>query len=166
MVTNLEPLPTHELLALFSGVLDELRRRGTIRSTNNPVADYAESLVSRALSLTLAPKSSTGYDALDTLGRRYEIKGRRPTRQNTSRQLSALRGLEAKHFSFLAGVLFDEDFTVRRACLIPYETVVQLAVYRKHVNAWVLHLRDSVWSADGVQDITLSVSKAQLIERA
>jgi hypothetical protein len=163
---ELEFLRTHELLALFSEVLDELRRRETIRSTNNPVADYAESLVSRALSLALAPKSSTGYDAVDALGRRYEIKGRRPTKQNPSRQLSAIRGLKAKHFSFLAGVLFAEDFSVHRACLIPYETVKQLAVYREHVNAWILHLRDSVWSAPGVQDITEPILKVQIIERA
>ena len=162
---EVESLRTHELLALFSGVLDELRRRETIRSTNNPVADYAESLVSRALSLTLATKSSTGYDAVDVLGQRYEIKGRRPTRQNPSRQLSAIRRLEAKHFSFLAGVLFKEDFSVHRACLIPYETVEQLAVYRPHVNAWILHLRDSVWSVQGVQDITDPILQVQLTER-
>jgi hypothetical protein len=50
-----ELLKTHELFALFSGGPDELRRRDVIRSTNNPVADYAESLVARALSLKLAP---------------------------------------------------------------------------------------------------------------
>ncbi|HZH32379.1 MAG TPA: hypothetical protein VEY11_16560 [Pyrinomonadaceae bacterium] len=163
---ELKSLKTHQLLVLFSGVLDELRRRETIRSTNNPVADYAESLVSRALSLTLAPKSSTGYDAIDALGQRYEIKGRRPTRQNSSRQLSAIRGLEAKHFSFLAGVLFNGDFSVHRACLIPYEAVKQLAIYRPHVNAWILHLRDSVWSVPGVQDITDPILQVQLADRA
>jgi hypothetical protein len=163
---ELESFKTHELLALFSGVLDELRRRETIRSTNNPVADYAESLVARALSLKLAPKSSTGYDAVDALGQRYEIKGRRPTRQNRSTQLSAIRGLDLEHFSFLAGVLFAEDFSVYRGCLIPYKTVKELAVYRPHVNAWILHLRDSVWSVPDVQDITDSLKAVQLAERA
>jgi hypothetical protein len=163
---ELESLRTHELLALFAGVLDQLRSRGVIRSANNPVADYAESLVSRALSLALAPKSSTGYDAVDALGQRYEIKGRRPTKQNPSRQLSAIRGLEAKHFSFLAGVLFHEDFSVNRACLIPYETVERLAVYRTHVSAWILHLRDGVWSVPGVRDITEPIRRVQFEDRA
>jgi hypothetical protein len=163
---ELESLKTHELLALFSGVLDELGRRETIRSTNNPVADYAESLVARALSLKLAPKSSIGYDAVDALGRRYEIKGRRPTKQNPSTQLSAIRGLDLEHFSFLAGVLFAEDFSVHRGCLIPYKTIKELAVFRPHVNAWILHLRESVWSVPEVQDITDSLKAVQLAERA
>jgi len=162
---ELELLKTHELLVLFSSVLDELRRRGTIRSTNNPVADYAESLVARALSLKLAPKSSTGYDAIDALGRRYEIKGRRPTKQNRSTQLSAIRGLDLEHFSFLAGVLFAEDFSVHRACLIPYKIVKEIAVYRPHVNAWILHLRDSIWSIPDVQDITDLLLEVQRAER-
>jgi hypothetical protein len=163
---ELQSLKTHELLALFSGVLDELRRREIIRSTNNPVADYAESLVARALSLELAPKSSTGYDAVDALGQRYEIKGRRPTRQNPSTQLSAIRGLDLEHFSFLAGVLFAEDFSVNRGCLIPYKTVKELAVYRPHVNASIIHLRDSVWSVPEVRDITNLLKEVQLAERA
>jgi hypothetical protein len=165
-VMELESLKTHELLGLFSGVLDELRRREVIRSTNNPVADYAESLVARALSLELAPKSSTGYDAVDALGQRYEIKGRRPTKQNRSTQLSAIRGVDLEHFSFLVGVLFAEDFSVHRACVIPYKTVKELAVYRPHVNAWILHLRDSVWNAPDVRDITNLLSDVQRVERA
>ena len=162
---ELEALKTHELLALFSGVLDELRRRGTIRSTNNPIADYAESLVAQALSLKLASKSTKGYDAVDAHGQRYEIKSRRPTKQNRSTQLSAIRGLDLEHFSFLAGVLFAEDFSVHRGCLIPHKTVMELAVFRPHDNAWVLHLRDSIWSVPGVQDITDPLLAVQVAER-
>jgi len=161
MDLNLTTYSSQELLDLFSQVLVELRRRGTIRSTNNPVADYAEYLVAEALSLTLAPKSTTGYDAVDAQGRRYEIKGRRPTDGNKSRQLSAIRGLEQQHFSYLAGVLIRENFSVHRACLIPVGIVKQIAVYRSHVNAWIIHLRDSVWEIDGVEDITQPVLEAQ-----
>ena len=161
MDVSLKSYSTQELLALFSKVLSELRRRGTIRSTNNPVADYAEYLVARALSLTLAQKSTTGYDAVDASGRRYEIKGRRLTKDNKSRQLSAIRGLDHQHFSYLAGVLFNEDFSVHRACLIPYEIVEQIAVYRSHVNAWILHLREDVWEIDGVENITQPILEVQ-----
>ncbi len=50
---------------------------------------------------------------------RYQIKGRRITRDNPSRQLSALRDLAKDNFDFLAGVLFAEDFGVIRAAIIP-----------------------------------------------
>lgn len=163
---ELDKLKTSELLALFSNVLVTLRRREIIRSTNNPVADYAEFLVSRALSLKLATKSTTGYDATDSSGRRYEIKGRRPTIQNRSTQLSAIRGLDLGHFSFLVGVLFSEDFSVRRGCLIPYKVVKELAVYRPHDNAWILQLKNAVWDVTGVEDITELLLSVQNSESA
>lgn len=161
---NVQDLATHELFVLFAGVLDELRRRDIIRSTNNPVADYAEHLVTRSLSLTLAPKSTTGYDATDSTDRRYQIKARRLTRHNDSTQLSAIRSLDAQHFSHLAGVLFNEDFSVHRACVIPYDLVRQLATYRAHVNAHILHLQGNVWSKPGVVDITQPMLETQRLD--
>jgi hypothetical protein len=164
MVMNPEQLTdvaTSDLLALYRGVLRELRRRRVVRSTNSPVADYAEYLVVKALSLGLAPKSTKGYDATDAQGQRYEIKGRRLTAHNRSRQLSVIRGLRERHFAYLAGVLFDERFSVLRACLLPIKIVEQEAVYREHVNGWILHLRDSLWELEGVDDITSAVRAAE-----
>lgn len=158
---GLKGLGTTELLRLFAAVLDELRGRGVIRSANNPVADYAERLMACALSLDLKSKSTTGFDAMDAQGRRYEIKGRRLTRQNRSTQLSVIRGLDLKHFDFLGGVLFDEDFSVARACLIPRDVVERTAVYRAHVNGWILHLRPGLWQEPGVEDISAQVRAAQ-----
>jgi hypothetical protein len=60
-----------ELLRLYTEVLDELRRRGVTRSTNNPAADYTEHLVSTKLGLILADNSTSGFDAVDADGRRY-----------------------------------------------------------------------------------------------
>jgi hypothetical protein len=160
-VQRLRTLRPSELLSLFAEVVEELRRREMVRSSNNPVADYAEFLVARALNLTLAPKSTLGYDASDAENRRYEIKARRVTAHNTSRQLSVIRGLNIHHFEFLAGVLFSESFTVRRACLIPIEVVEHAAVYRPHVNGWVLHLRDNLWEIPRVVDITAALKAAE-----
>lgn len=114
------------------------------------------------LRLTLAPKSTTGFDAYDEQNQKYEIKGRRITRHSKSRQLSAIRGLNDGHFEFLAGVIFNEDFKVLKACLMPYEIVFELTTYREHVNAWVLHLRDSVWEKPSVVDITAAIQAAQM----
>jgi hypothetical protein len=158
---DLAHVATPDLFALYGTVLGELRRRGIVRSTNGPVADYAEYLVIKALSLQLAPKSTKGYDATDDRGQRYEIKGRRLTAHNRSRQLSFIRGLDRRHFAYLAGVLFNEDFSVRRACLLPVELVEQEATYREHVNGWILHLRDSLWERQGVRDITAAVRGAE-----
>ena len=150
-----------ELLALYSEIMEELRTRKVVRSSNNPTADYAEGLVAKALCLTLNAGSTTGYDGTDENGRRIEIKGRRPTPHNKSRQMSAIRSLDAKHFDFLAGVLFAPDFTVLRAALIPYEQVKAQSTYVKHINGWRFLLRDAVWSLPGVRDITAELQEAQ-----
>src|SRR6266852_4642241 len=67
------------LLMAYSEILRELRRRNLIRSANNPIADIAETLVAVALKLELTSGSTTGHDAKDINGVRYEIKGRRIT---------------------------------------------------------------------------------------
>ncbi len=158
---ELNKIKSVELLKLFARVMEELRQRKVVRSSNNPVADYAESLVCQALKLELAPRSTKGYDAIDQEGRKYEIKGRRPTRHQNSRQLSVIRGLDEKHFDYLAAVLFKEDFSIDKGCLVPHDAVRRGASYRKHVNGWILHLRDSVWDEPEVIDITNKLRNAQ-----
>lgn len=87
-------------------------------------------------------------------GKRYQIKGRRVTRFNKSRQLSALRDLGGGHFDFLAGVLFNEDYSVMRAALIPHAITMQQASFVKRTNSHRFLLRDSVWDAPDVNDVT------------
>jgi hypothetical protein len=151
---------TQGLLRLYCDIVSELRRRGVIRSTNNPAADVAELLVTRALRLERAPKSTRGYDAFDRAGRRFEIKARRLTKESPSRELSVIRGLEKKHFTHLVGVLFTDRFEVMRACLIPVDVVKQVARYSEHVNGWRLLLRDSVWGIADVKDLTKDLQSA------
>ena len=153
--------PVLELLRLHCKILDELRDRKVLRSSNGPAGDYAELLCAKAFDLTLQPNSSAGYDAIDADGFRYEIKCRRLTKRNGSRQLSALRNLSARPFDKLVGVLFAEDFAIRRAALIPIDVVLAEVRYMKHVNADRFILRDAVWSIPGVVDVTVSLTSAQ-----
>lgn len=150
---DLEQLRDREVLALHSRVLDELRRRGLTRTANNPVADLAESIAARALNLTLAEKSTTGFDARDQDGLRYEIKARRQTPMSKPTHFSAIRGLEGQHFDRLVALLFDEDYSVVRARLLPFEAVKRLARFKPHVNGSVLYLRD-VWAASDAKNIS------------
>lgn len=161
MSTKLTSMSTRQLFSVFAGVLSELRSRGIVRSTNNPIADYSELLCEKALSLQRAPKSTKGFDAVDHAKRKYEIKGRRLTEHNQSRQLSALRALDEKHFTFLAGVLFQEDYSVMRGCLVPHKQVLAHSIYREHTNAWIFNLNDTVWQLPGVIDITSKLKRAE-----
>ncbi len=173
MDSNLKALRVAELLQLYANVLQELNDRGVCRSTNNPVADLAETLAIKTLNLKPAPKNTKGYDALDDRGQKYEIKGRRITLHNPSRMLSAIRDCNAKHFDFLVGLLFAEDFSLLRACVVPFEIVKERSHYRQHTNANIFELKDEIWEQPGVRDITtelrltlvqLDVAKARAAE--
>jgi hypothetical protein len=112
-------LTVRELLSDYGAILDELRRREIVRSSNSPLSDYAELLFCKAFAWSRENNSAAGHDATDGAGIRYQIKGRRLTRHNASRQMSAIRNLDNTPFDHLAGVLVDEAFQVIRAAIIP-----------------------------------------------
>ena len=147
---------TEELLALYGGILSELRAREVIRSENSPVGDYAEYLAAIAFRLSLAANSSIGYDGVDPQGVRYQVKARRITRWSRSRQLGSIRGLgrPTDPFDVLLGVLFNPDLSVQRAARIPVDVVRHFSKHQPYVNAWRFMLSDSVWLAEGVEDVT------------
>ena len=160
--TDLHSAKPEDLLALFARIVDELLRQGVVRSTNNPVADYSEYLTTRAFGLTLVANSSIGFDAIGDDDVRYQVKARRLTVRNGSRQLGFIRGLEKEEdpFDVLVGILFNDDFTVMRAALVPMEVVRARVARIDYVNAWRLVLTDAVWLAPGVEDVTDQIRAA------
>lgn len=160
-MADIESLTVRELLSLHAAINTELRRREILRSANGPSGDYAELLFARAFGWKLQNKSASGFDAVDGSGIRYQIKCRRITAQNPSRQLSFMRKLDTRPYDVLAAVLLDEDFRVTRAALVPVEVVVQAAKFVSHVNAWRFILRDPVWSIQGVSDVTGELKAAE-----
>lgn len=106
--------------------------------------------------------SQANVDAIGPDGLRYQIKGRRITRFNGSRQLSAIRNLAGAHFDFLASVLFSQDYSVMRAALIPHAVALQRATFVAHTNSHRFLLRDDVWSARDVRDVTLELRAVKL----
>lgn len=151
---SLETKSVPELLLMHAATAEELRRREVLRSANNPTGDLAEFLFCRAFGWKLASKSAKGYDAIDLDDTKFQIKGRRLNRyrKNVSRQLSALRNLEA--FDVLAAVLLNEDYRVFRAALIPVSVVRKCSKFHSHTNSYRFLLRNSVWEEPGVTDVT------------
>lgn len=144
-----------DLLRRYAEVMDALRLRKVVRSSNNPVADYAEVLVCLALQLERTTGSSAGHDAVDTAtGLRYQIKGRRRTPQNRSTELSAIRKFDTKPFDFLVAVVFHPDFSVDYAAQIPAAVVDARAGESKHTNSRRFLFTRRVLSDPGVIDIT------------
>ena len=161
MTHDLARLSPSELLVLHASITEELRLRRITRSSNNPVGDLAESLFCRAFGWSQAPKSMREADATDDVGTRFQIKGRRLTPHNPSRQLGAIRELPKQNFDVLAGVLFDKDYRVQRAALIPHLVVSDLAKRVERTNSWRFLLREAVWSIASVRDVTVELREAE-----
>ncbi|MGR9398090.1 hypothetical protein ACU8OL_34760 (plasmid) [Rhizobium leguminosarum] len=143
---------TAELLTMHAAIMEELRGRNVLRSANNPTGDLAEYLFCAAFGWQQAANSVKGYDALDGAGIRYQVKGRRIHQRNKSRQLSAIRDLDG--FDVLAVVLFDDDYQIVKAALIPAATVNAKSVYIPHTNSHKFLARDGIWEVAGVIDVT------------
>jgi len=69
-------LTVRQLLASSVAVIDELLRRGLIRTRNSPLGDLAESLALRAYGGELAPNSEKSFDLWTADGRRLQVKAR------------------------------------------------------------------------------------------
>ncbi|MGL5456364.1 MAG: DUF6998 domain-containing protein [Citrobacter telavivensis] len=149
----LASLSNLELLSLHSKILTVLRSREVIRTKNNPVGDYAEWLVSKALGMTLLSNSSAGADAIDADGMKVQIKARRVTPDNPSRQLSALRNYEAADFDYLIAVIFDENYNILDSYKIPHEVIRDYARHSDHVNAHIINLKGAILTDPRVMSI-------------
>ena len=142
---DLEDLDTSGLLKLYGMLMEKLRERKIIRSSNNPVSDYAENIVSEKLGLVLNRKSGKGYDALDeNSGTKYQIKARRLTKHNRSRQLGVIRNIDQKLFDYLIAVIFDEIFESLEIWQIPHKTIPKYARYSEQQNGHILVLTGEV----------------------
>lgn len=153
---DLKPLSIKTLLSLQADTLSELRQRGVIRTSNKPTGDLAEFLFCKAFNWCMSSNSQSGYDAKCEQGVRYQIKARQLIKNNNSeRQLSALRRIEDVNFDYIAAALFNSDYSINRAAIIPYQVVIDRnPYYSAHDNKHIFYLTDDVWNLDGVQDVT------------
>jgi len=100
-----QELTARQLLASHVAVLDELLRRGVVRTRNSPLGDLAEAIALRAYGGTLAPNSEKSYDLTTRNGRRIQVKARLvDPADRRSQNFSAFRSFDFDDALFL---LFD-----------------------------------------------------------
>ncbi len=156
---DLTQLSIKKLLQTQANIIGELKNREVVRTKNNPIGDFTEWLVAHAYNLELANNSKTGYDATDSSGTKIQIKGRRVTADNPSRQLSAIRKYEDKDFDELIAVIFDEEFDIVLAVKIPHEVIGDYARFSSHSNGHLLTLKGNILKDDRLEYITADLQK-------
>jgi len=151
---NTKKLTDQQLLEAYSLVMEELKDREIIRTSNNPVGDFAEYLVAQKMDLKLAVSSTAGYDAKDNEGVRYQIKCRRITKYPKRRQLGVMRNLDKKDFDYLIALIFDSNFIVLEAYQIPFDIIETYARYSEHQHGHILQLRGGILNDKQTKNLT------------
>lgn len=151
---------TAELLTAYVAIMRELRTRGLVRSTNNPVADLAEALAQRAFKLELAIGSTKGYDAKSADGKKWQIKGRRLTKENSNTGMGVIRNLDDMTFDFLLGIYFNEDFSIREAYRVEHAAVAEYADTSKAQGGRVLRVKEALKTDPRCLDVTTQIRDA------
>jgi hypothetical protein len=147
---------TADLLSDWAAIMSELRRRGAIRSENNPTGDLAEALVADFYQVQPAANSTAGYDLCLSDGTRVQVKGRRRTAYSKPSHYGLMRRLDQDPFDVLVVVNLDEMFTVESAYRMSISVVRELAGFSSHTNAWRLPvIRGSRAELPGVEQIEL-----------
>ena len=148
---NISAMSNSELRQFYGDVMAEFARRGVLVN-GSLTGGYAESLVCHGLNLKPLEANTPKADAFDPSNcDRYQIKGSRSSGSRV--QVSPLRDLESPGFDFLVVVVFNGDFSVRRAAKIPHKVVLEFAKYNKANNAHIFSLTDRIMKQPGVKDI-------------
>ena len=152
VIRGLQGMSEVELLGTHKAVIDELLRRDVVKTRNNPIGDYTEWLVCRRLGLANEGNSRAAFDATDTQGVRYQIKGRHSNANSV--QFSPVRNLEQHGFDYVVAVVFHEDYSVRQAVKIPHRVFPTLARYQRHINGYSLVWTPKTVEQAGVENIS------------
>jgi len=147
-------LETRTLLALYRGILRELKSRGVTRTENAPTGDYAEYLVALGLGGILATSSEKGWDVELPNGDHLQVKARvvsDPPRRGQL-QLSPFRSFEFD--AAVVVLLSDIDLEVVRAVMLPRAVLEASSAYRSHVNGFVGFATEDVLNHPSAVELT------------
>ena len=123
---DVSSLSLKALLELQGHIMLELHGRG-VGMSSNPTRELARHLFIRAFGWTAHPSTSSGPDAVSAKGSRIKIKGRRMLDPSDSLQMTALPDPATWSFEWLAAVVFDWNYDVVRAAVIPVSHVGAVA---------------------------------------
>jgi hypothetical protein len=133
-----------ELLQGYASIIRSSEDAESAVRNSNSVADFTEWLVCSRLGLQRETNSNAGFDAISPDGTRYEIKSRRLTEHNSSIQLSAIRNLDTGKFHHLVGVIYEADFSIRYAAIVPHRLIAPNARFSAHSNGHFFNLTERI----------------------
>jgi hypothetical protein len=149
---DLTLLTNRELLDAWTGSLEEVHRRGVVRTYNNPIGDIAEAIVARHYGGKRAPFDNPVWDVAigDDL---LQVKACRRATPGTKLGFSPLRHREG--YTALVLVVFTADMRVEQAWRVPRAVVNEFATAVPHVNGFRVSLSSAVTGHSDVMQLDL-----------
>lgn len=150
---NFDAMTDTELLLAHCRVIEYIRQRNLHSPGGNPIAGYAELLVSERLELELSPDETVGFDAKDpATGETYQIKHTRAPQR--APQTGMINNLDGRPFDFLVFLIFNEDLSVREAWKLAYDFVHLKALYSKANDAHYISITRDLRAQPELKDIS------------
>jgi hypothetical protein len=141
-----------ELMRRLSDLRKELREHG-IRDAS----DYAEVLVAEALTgQRLSNRVNRGHDILTQLYGRVEVKCRQLPPDDRVEERVEIKSSKEDGFEFLAVVIFQPDFRIKGAVMVPYAEVWRFIANQQYNRISY----SQACFLTGAIDITLAVQAA------
>ena len=152
MKIDFESLNDAELIGSYSGLMQELKKRGIIHS-RNLVGDLGEYLAIDYYKRTPglpklqpAPQGTQNVDALSRNGDRYSIKA------TTGRITGVFYGLPPKgsdatpdkKFEFVIIVMLDENYDLKRINEMTWDQFLTFKRWHSRIAAWNLSLNEDL----------------------
>jgi hypothetical protein len=150
---DLAGLSVRELLALWAGSLRELRRRGVVRTFNNPIGDIAEELVALHYGGERGSFSQKTWDV--RVGTELlQVKALRRNEGGKRRNLSPIRSDDG--YDAVIVVVFTEELRIEKAIRIPRTVVNEMFQRHPHVNGRIIRLTNQLLEHPNIEAIALS----------
>jgi hypothetical protein len=145
-------LPTRDLLRQWGEIMRELRRRGIVRTANNPIGDIAEELVAIHYKGCRGSFNQLGWD-VDTGTEKLQVKSLRKSPVRKRENLSPIRSEDS---DAVVVVVFTEEMRIDSAWHIPRAVVEDRFPHNKHVNGRIIRLSDALKHNPSVTQVNLS----------
>jgi hypothetical protein len=141
-----------DLFALLASVMRELRDRKLIRTANNPVADLGELLFCGAMHWKRGDNQGKDIDATTQAKEKVQIKARRMTRDKDSDRSGTIYDKDG--FDLVALAMFDPDFRIKRAIIIPRHIALIYLRWSNRQKGWYVSLTKAFWKEPELIDVT------------
>jgi len=152
MISEIEKIPTTDLIKIYSQILAELKNRQAIR-TKNLIGDMGEYLVidhynktPGLAKLTIAPPGTKSIDAISREGKRYAIKS---TSSNLTGVFYGLNSPESSEpnlqiFDYVVIAQFGDNFDIFRIIELTWNQFLKHKRWHSVMRAWNITVSKNV----------------------